>query len=88
MKTILSVGLIAGVILLITGTSITSLVKMVFADPNPDNNGQVLAPGQGTKSGIHRNPSGDFPPPGSGGGSFPNVGQCQKNSDHDNCHDF
>ena len=52
-KTTLTVSLIAGVILLVTGTSITSLVKLVYADPNPDNNGQNLAPGQGGKFGDH-----------------------------------
>jgi hypothetical protein len=83
-KTILTVSLIAGVILLVTGTSITSLVRIAFAAQNPDNNGQNYAPGQG-KGGVHRNPSGDNPPPGQN--PFGNPGQCQNTSDdHEDCH--
>jgi hypothetical protein len=78
-KTILTVSLIAGVILLMTGTSITSIVKMVYADPNPDNNGQNFAPGQNFGSDLHRNPSDGAPPPGQAPNGLGNQGQCLKN---------
>jgi len=78
-KTILTVSLIAAVILLVTGTSITSIVRTAFADANP------MAPGQGQPE--HRNPSGDYPPPGQPGKPIGNSGQCQKAGfDHDICH--
>jgi len=73
--TLLTVTLIVGVTLLLTGTSLTSLVKMAFADPNSNGNAPRLAPGQNDP---HRNPSGDegrLPP---GQFSHGNPGQCQK----------
>jgi len=73
--TLLTVTLIAGVILLVTGTSITSLVRTAFADPNSNGNAPFLSPGQNDP---HRNPSGhegELPP---GQFTHGNPGQCQK----------
>jgi len=83
--TLLTVTLIAGVILLVTGTIITSLVKTAFADPNSNGNAPPLAPGQNDP---HRNPSDGNIQPGQNGGHG-SPGQCQKAIDaHDSCHGF
>lgn len=77
-RTLLTVTLIAGAILLVTGTSIAGIVRTALADANQ------LAPGQGF-GGEHRNPSGDNPPPGQSD-KISNSGQCLKAGvDHDAC---
>jgi hypothetical protein len=63
---------------------------MAFADPNPNNNGQILAPGNSfDKGGNRENPSGGHIPPGQATptSGFGNPGQCQtKQGTHDDCH--